>query len=76
MTVLPFPVLATQLDHRIVISPGLWRGFEVSVEPPSLSHPLKRAKTFEDAMAHAEALSRQTGWPIISQAAPEPPRAA
>ena len=52
---------------RVVISAGLWRGFEVSVEPPSSSHGLRGFRDHPAALAHAEALERLEGWPIIDR---------
>lgn len=54
-------------DRIITITPGLWRGFEVAVEPPSCQHPLKTFRSEADALAFAEELSGTTGWLWISR---------
>jgi hypothetical protein len=48
----------------VVISPGLWRGFDIAVEPPVSTHPLRHFRTHTDALAAAEAIASAEGWPI------------
>ena len=51
----------------IAISAGLWRGFDVLVEPPISSHPLRSFRDHGAAMAHAEALHAVEGWTIVDR---------
>jgi hypothetical protein len=53
-------------DYRIVISTGWHSGFDVTVEPPTATHPLRGAKTGNEAMAVALAIQAAEGWPIYS----------
>lgn len=53
--------------YRIVIAPGLWRGFDVIVEPPTSTHPLRHFPTYDEAMACALDVQRTEGWPIFSK---------
>jgi hypothetical protein len=52
--------------YRIVITAGLWRGFDVTVEPSTATHLLRHAKTYNEAMALALAIQKAEGWPIFS----------
>jgi hypothetical protein len=58
--------------YRIVISPGWHDGFHVTVEPPTATHPLRHAKTYNEAMALALAIQNAEGWPLFSYAGDEP----
>jgi hypothetical protein len=58
--------------YRIVITPGWHDGFDVTVEPPTETHPLRRAKTYDEAMALALAIQKAEGWPLFSYAGDEP----
>lgn len=64
--------------YRIVISPGLWRNsVEVSIEPPTSTHPLRTFRTYSEAMACALAIQGVELWPIFSNCGDEPgPEAA
>jgi hypothetical protein len=53
--------------HKIVIGAGLWRGFDVSVEPPTSTHQLRTFRSHTEAAAHAEELSRVEAWPIVDK---------
>lgn len=59
--------------YRIVVAPGLWRGFEVRVEPPTSTHPLRTFRSADDAMRCAKELRRVEGWPIVDMADDFPP---
>lgn len=50
--------------YRIVVSPGLWRGHEVTVEPPTSTHPLRAFKTEAEALRYAKRIGAVEGWPI------------
>lgn len=51
-------------DYRVIVSPGLWKGYEVTIEPPTSTHPLRSFKTLPRAIEHAEAVRRAEGWPV------------
>ncbi len=56
-----------RVPFRVVIARGLWRGFDVAVTPPTITHPLRSFHDHATAMAFAEALARLEGWPIIDR---------
>jgi hypothetical protein len=51
----------------VVISRGLWRGIDVMVEPPVARHRMRHFSDRDAAQAHAEELTRVTGWPILDR---------
>jgi len=53
-------------EFRIVIARGLWRGFEVTIDPPTSNHPLRHFKTYDEAMACALQIQRVEGWPLFA----------
>ena len=48
----------------IIVEPSLWRGWNVAVEPPTATHPLRHFHCHPDAIAFAEELARVEGWPV------------
>jgi hypothetical protein len=62
MSVAPFPD-----RRRVTVSPGLWRGFDVEVFPPTQGHPLRHFKIYADALEHALGLRKAHGWQVIDQ---------
>jgi hypothetical protein len=65
------PSAGNRPSFAVVISPGLWRGFEVSVEPPLAAHTLRVFRAHAEALAFAEALGRTEGWPICDRCKPD-----
>jgi hypothetical protein len=61
------PAATPRDDRRILISPGLWNGYEVTVEPPIAACPLRSFKILADALEHANALYQAHGWTVIDQ---------
>ncbi len=67
------------LPHRrgVVVSPGLWRGFDVEVFPPSQGHAARHFRLYSDAIEHAQMLRRTHGWPVVDNTSDDDgPRAA
>jgi len=50
--------------YRVIVSPGLWRGYQVTIEPPTSTHPFRSFKTLELAIEHAEEVRKVEGWPV------------
>lgn len=61
--------LVQPYSHRfkVAITPGIWRGFTVSTEPPSWNHPLQSFVDHAAALAFAEKLSALEAWPILDR---------
>lgn len=53
--------------YRIILSAGLWRGFDVVIEPPTSAQPLRHFRDRAAALDFAEALARSEGWPVIDR---------
>lgn len=51
----------------VTITRGLWRGFDVQVEPPRIGHPQRSFKDREAANAFAGELARERGWRIVDR---------
>lgn len=56
--------MITRQAYSIIIQPGLWRGCDVEIAPPTSTHPMRHFDSRDEAMAYAEALSACEGWPI------------
>ena len=52
----------TPKQFSVVIARGLWRGFEVFIEPPTASHELRAFRHFGEALLCASEISRVEGW--------------
>lgn len=57
--------------REIIIQPGLWKGCEVDVQPPTSAHPLRPFPDHGKAAAYAEQLSSAEGWPVIDRHNPQ-----
>jgi hypothetical protein len=66
MTVITLSDYRHREPYRIVIGRGLWRGYEVAVQPPTETHKLQVFPTLAHAEAFAVELSRVEGWPVFS----------
>jgi hypothetical protein len=53
--------------YRVQITPGLWRGYDVSVEPPTSTHVHRHFATHELAMEAAREIERTEGWPVTDK---------
>lgn len=53
--------------RRIVVSDGIWRGYDVAVEPPMMAFPLRHFGTAAEAQAYADALVASEGWEILDR---------
>jgi hypothetical protein len=51
----------------IIVSNGLWRGFDVLIEPPTASHSLRHFTDHTAALAYAEQLAVLQGWPLFDR---------
>jgi hypothetical protein len=55
---------ASRIPYAVVIVRGLWRGFDVGIEPPTSSHSWRHCRSHADALAVAEDIQRVEGWPV------------
>lgn len=53
----------------VVIIAGLWRGFDVAVDPPVATHPLRHCRDHAEALAVAGAIADNEGWPVLDRTA-------
>jgi len=54
-------------SRTVIVTPGLWRGWDVTVEPPSESMPYRRFRDHAEALEWAETFAVGNGWPIIDR---------
>jgi hypothetical protein len=55
---------ASRIPYAVVIIRGLWRGFDVGIEPPTSSHSWHHCRSHAEALAVAEDIQRMEGWPV------------
>lgn len=48
----------------VIVAPGLWRGFDVAVEPPTTAHPMRHFRDHMEALSVAMAIGTAEGWPV------------
>ena len=51
-------------SRTVIVSRGLWRGWEVTVEPPAASMPFRRFSDHAEAAEWADTFAGQQGWPV------------
>lgn len=60
---------ATAQRHpAVVITPGIFRGFDVGIDPPVATHQARHFGSHAEAVAFADELSSIEGWPLVDKA--------
>ena len=54
-------------SFAVIISRGLWRSIEVSIEPRTCSHSLRSFRSHAEARAYADDLAQIEGWPVCDR---------
>jgi hypothetical protein len=53
----------------VVIAPAIWKGCDVLVEPPTITHRPRHFGDHAAALTFAEELARVEGWPVRDRTA-------
>jgi len=48
--------------YKVIVARGIWKGFDVSVEPPTPGFPPRHFKVRADALVFASQLAALQGW--------------
>lgn len=61
--------MSERKPFTVCLEPGLWRGFDVLVEPPTLAHPMRHFRDRAGALVYDEQLAALQGWELHDRTA-------